>query len=241
MILTPHNKKHPERYFSYQPKPNIFIGNLGSSVKDVNEDRIGHTVIDDSEVICIADAHWGIGAAELVCRAFLEDIRAMPRDRDDALRIAADIEGNIYKDYSEESLSTEAAFITLFFNSHDNTITIAAYGDCRCMIIHPDGTFTTTRTTATWLGVNSRLRLRNRLSAREALVWEQLKVSAGDKVIVFSDGIDECIYEQPTISYKELANICVQSETPPELAKTIFEKVTFFGAEDDASLGIVFC
>jgi serine/threonine protein phosphatase PrpC len=60
-----------------------------------------------------------------------------------------------------------------------------------------------------------------------------------DTVLLFSDGVDECIYEKPTIGIEHIANIVNTLHDPSLIFDALMTEVFEYGAEDNASLSII--
>jgi serine/threonine protein phosphatase PrpC len=93
-------------------------------------------------------------------------------------------------------------------------------------------------TKQTWLGAFSHLGVRQRIPALRATAFHTRELDPGDVVYVYSDGVDECVYEKATLSLAMLAQLS-EDTSAPELFGNIMDVIAARGAEDNASLAIV--
>ena len=134
-----------------------------------------------------------------------------------------------------KDFTPEASFIAIEIIR--NKISIVSYGDCRLLIANNGVTKFHLKSKSTWLGVFSRLQLRKRLSIDQAINFRQMQLVRGDFIFLFTDGVDQCIYEKDTISFDYISE---QSSNTNLL--NIFDKIVgevfAHGAQDNASLAI---
>jgi len=208
-------------------------------VKTVNEDRIGYKNQGDSLRICIADGHWGQQAAEVIAEQWLRV--DLPQEFSEAVELAKRTERSLYESFGSLNMdesrdfTPEASFVAVKIRG--NEVDIVGYGDCRLAIIREGRAYSQLPTKATWLGAFSYLGLRNRIPVETGLILEHWRLVPGDQLILFTDGVDECVYEKPTISMAELAGLAHQ-EKLSQSVDAVLAKIMACGAEDNASFAI---
>jgi serine/threonine protein phosphatase PrpC len=191
--------------------------------------------------ICIADGHWGNAAAEAVAVYWLYEVDPFPTTHAAAVKLTGQIEEMLYQRFgkptmdSETDFTPEASFIAV--EVREQQAMIVSYGDCRLMVVRNRRPVFNLHMEATWLGAFSRLGLRNRLPVKTGLVFERHFLEAGDRLALFTDGVDECVYEKPTISMTELAKLLGGKNIPTSL-EAVLARVAAYGAEDNASLAV---
>ncbi len=221
---------------------NLLVGSTVGLVKDVNEDRVGCVLNGNDVKICLADGHWGEKAAEIIVGYWTKEMLLFPVNKEAAVLEVIKIEKKLFKLFGKidmnpnSEFTPEASFIVVQLKN--NILKIISYGDCR-LLIAKEGVIKTKLTTKeTWLGAFSRLGLRDRISVKKGLVFEERTLMKNDVVFVFTDGIDQCVYEKDTLSDQFLAN-----QTHKKSVKNIFEgilnAVFLLGAEDNASLVVL--
>ena len=220
----------------------LVIGTITGLVKKNNEDRIGYLAHDDITRVCIADGHWGAEVAQIITKHWLEPSLDFPVSKKTAILKTGSVENEIYKAFGrlvmnpDKDFTPEASFVAVQISQ--KVISMASYGDCRLLIVQSGKITYEQPTTSTWLGVFSHSGLRGRLSVEEATIYKELPLENGSSVLIFTDGVDECIYEKPTISLDTLANLANQ-DSPEAVFNSILDEVFAYGAEDNASLAIV--
>lgn len=210
--------------------------------RDTNEDRLGLISTKYGTRICITDGHWGEEAAQTGVDTLLDDQLDITAGRGEAVGAIKAAETKLYDKYGKPNMDEAKDFTSetslLAVEIADTEATVVSYGDARLLVVR-DGSITyNCPTHPTWLGAFSRLGLRSRTSVEQTTVYDKVALQKGDIIIVFTDGIDECVYETPTISFETLAEIV--SQEPPEAAfDIIMDRVFAHGAEDNASLAII--
>jgi len=221
--------------------PNFVMGTTTGLVKQNNEDSIGCHIKKNFVRICIADGHWGNDAAKLITNHWLKNKGIFPNCSTEAIRETKIIENKLFKIFGKSRMdpnkdfTPEASFIAIEIIR--NKISIVSYGDCRLLIANNGVTKFHLKSKSTWLGVFSRLQLRKRLSIDQAINFRQMQLVRGDFIFLFTDGVDQCIYEKDTISFDYISE---QSSNTNLL--NIFDKIVgevfAHGAQDNASLAI---
>ena len=210
-------------------------------VKDINEDTSGFEISEQSEVLCIADGHWGSEAAFYCKEKILKN--QFPSTKKEARSLVKKIEKDLFKLYGankmdpEKDFTPETSFVAIEKNK--NLLSIMSYGDCRALVIRDQKIIFELKTIPTWLGAFSYLGLRNRVPVDESLVFEKIRTHSGDIVMIFSDGVDECKYETKTISFEWLAKQANDRHDLEIIMKKIFSEIEMNGAEDNAALGLI--
>jgi hypothetical protein len=87
-------------------------------------------------------------------------------------------------------------------------------------------------TLQTWLGPLSYDGRRGRLPPKTGAIFIQKHFYQSDRIMLFTDGVDECIYQIPTIKHLWLAQHSL---------KAIYGRIFHHGAEDNASLIDIQC
>jgi serine/threonine protein phosphatase PrpC len=226
----------PELPKIIQPNDNVaYVSDVGL-VKVANEDRLDFSIKDGVLYACIADGHWGDGAAQAIIDFWTD--KQMPASKDEAVREVTAIQTKLYEAYGKPEMdenvdfTPETAFV--FASVQDNVLSVVSYGDCRLLIVNDAVKFSLAQN-GTWLGAFSHLGLRKRLSVDNGLVYEKVTLEKGDRVILFTDGLDECIYEKPTISFDEIA-ADLKDVAPAVAIEKLLTKVYEHGAEDNVSI-----
>lgn len=210
--------------------------------KDVNEDQSSVAVIADAIRFCVADGHWGAAAAERCVAFWTSEALTFPHIRENAVKLTLELEQLLYAEFGTQDMdenrdfTPEAAFIAGEISG--DKITLVSYGDCRAMLIRSRQILYSVQESQTWLGAFSHLGLRNRQAVTEGLVFDVITRETGDTFCVFTDGIDECVYETPTLSRESIAELI--SDKPIEQSiQSLMEAVDAAGAEDNATVLIV--
>jgi serine/threonine protein phosphatase PrpC len=223
------------------PLANMILGTTNGLAKSANEDRVGYLLKDSSLRICLADGHWGDAAADALVTHWLDDSLWFPESRQQAIEHMKRVQGELYKKSGKPNMDEEQdrppEASVLVFEIQGNLMRVASYGDCRLMVANNGATQFVLESKETWLGAFSYLGLRNRLPIEDGLVFQEIRLNKGDHVLAFSDGIDQCVYEKPTLSNSYLAAQTTDN-TLEGIFDTILNEVFANGAEDNASLVI---
>lgn len=220
----------------------LVIGTTAGLVKKNNEDRVGYLVSGSLTRICVADGHWGEEAAQIIAEHWLKPSLNFPVSKRTAVLETKSVENKIYKTFrrpvmdSEKDFTPEASFVAIQISQND--VSIVSYGDCRILATKDGKIVYEQPTTPTWLGVFSHSGIRDRLSVEKATIYKDLPLENGSAILIYTDGIDECIYEKPSISDNTLAGITNQDGSEA-VFDSILREVFTFGAEDNASLAVV--
>lgn len=225
-----------------EPVPNLIIGTTVGLVKNTNEDRAGCILDGNSLRICVADGHWGEAAAETIAQHWMKKKVVFPANRNEALLEVMTIEEKLFKSFGKTNMNPnsdftpEASFISIQIEM--NTLKVISFGDCRLLVTREGKVKIQLATEETWLGAFSKMGLRNRISVRQGLVFEEILLQEGDVVLIFTDGVDQCIYEKDTLSSQFLAK---QTKTVAvkKVFDSIFGAVFVAGAEDNATLVVL--
>jgi serine/threonine protein phosphatase PrpC len=211
-------------------------------VKKTNEDRVGYRKTTLGYRLSICDGHWGDKAAQLAIEEWLNDDAEFPISKEDAIHKTKVLEDKLFSIFgkakmdSQKDFTPETAFIAVEISG--DKLTIISYGDCRLIICANQEIQYQHPTSPTWLGAFSHLGLRDRFGIEESLQYKTVKLADNQKVLMFTDGVDECIYEKPTIGIEVLAELTSLGE-PEQILDSIIKSVFDYGAEDNAGL-IVF-
>jgi len=220
----------------------FIIGTTAGLLKKENEDSIGCSFNDNTTRICIADGHWGRETSKKLVGYWLSSVNVFPNTKEKAVTEMKKVEDEIFKTFSKPNMNPqkdftpEAAVIAIEITK--NRLSVVSYGDCRLLILNDHKIKFCLKTTETWLGVFSYLNLRGRLPISNAIEFMQTDLTIGDVVVLFTDGIDQCVYEKDTISFAEIAEK-VQSTAITAAFDNIMKEVFLNGAEDNASIGII--
>lgn len=226
-------------------KDKLIFGTTSGLVKKTNEDRAGYINPKNepsSFRICLTDGHWGEEASEEIINFWLNQNLVFPKSRENAIATTKQIEKKLLELFGEKDMNAqtdftpEAAFIVCEISKSDQ-LTIISYGDCRLLITNKQKIRYNLPIRSTWLGAFSGLGLRNRLSVENALIFERQQIQLEDYVFLFTDGIDECVYNTPTIPLHMIAKLTKKLELET-IFNSIIEQVFVHGAEDNASLVI---
>lgn len=209
--------------------------------KEINEDSIGLFVDNNITRICISDGHWGEEASDIINKYWIDKNLIFPKNLIEAQNETSKIEDVLYQKFGEKitdedkDFTPESSFICIEITG--NKVSIVSYGDNRLFIMDKESIKFTQECKNTWLGVFSRLGLRGRLSVKEGVVFNVEKLNYGDSIFLFTDGVDQCIYEKDTISFDAIASFSKKLNVEDSV-DSIFKEVFNFGAEDNASLVI---
>ncbi len=212
-------------------------------VKQANEDRVGFIVKNNLARFVVADGHWGSRAAQMVAEYWLSLKRA-PDSITGSILENRKLESSLYKEWGvklmdeDSDLTPEAGFVCLELLDNGR-VRIISYGDCRAIVIRDGRIIFELEQSDSWLGAFSSLGLRARLSVDEATKFSEIKLSTGDTVILFSDGIDECVYGRPTIPLDKFAKYSKDSRSADELSRRLIDEVIKKGAEDNYSMAVL--
>ena len=218
------------------------FGTTAGLVKATNEDRLGYLNTADGLRVCIADGHWGDGAADMIVKYWLSESTQFPLTSEKAVKATQAIEKQLDTHFGTSDMDAdvdktpEAAFIAAELTG--NTLQIVSYGDCRLLVARQGKIYYQLPTKATWLGAFSHRGMRDRQPIKDALSFTSLSLLPGDVVMLFTDGIDECVYEVPTISFDTIAEYG-STNPPSEAFDKIMNKVFAVGAQDNASLAVI--
>ena len=192
-------------------------------VKTVNEDALGIRFSPNEITVCICDGHWGQLAAQFACQTFLN--RPFPSDKNRAIKILDSIQTRLFR-LQDSPKPPETSVLAVKINLGFNTLHFVSYGDCRLMISRDHHPIFNLPTCPTWLGALSFKNLRHRIPVSQATQFGSVTLKKTDRVLLFTDGVDECVYEPPTISNSWLA-----SHTPDQ----ILNRICRHGAQDNAT------
>ncbi|MCC6639243.1 SpoIIE family protein phosphatase [Candidatus Falkowbacteria bacterium] len=239
--ILPNKTKQLEKIEKRFINDSLVMGSTNGLKKQINEDSVGYCITKKSLRICIADGHWGTQASKFITKSLLNPMFHFPVTKIQSRQITEKLEHMLYKKLKkhmmdeEKNFSPEASFIAIEISN--NTLLVTSYGDCRMLVANKGKLKFQIKMTRTWLGVFSYLGLRKRISVKNAIQFKKIKLKKNDIVILFTDGVDECIYEKPTISFKKIA-LYSNNSTPHATFNFIFKKIFEYGAEDNASLVI---
>lgn len=209
--------------------------------KESNEDSVTVRIEERLKRICVADGHWGVDAAHQSA-LFWSKLASFPTDRESALSATRDLENTFLAAFGrddmneDEDFTPESAFIAVdLINSN---MRFVSYGDCRLLVVRNKKIIIRNQPEQTWIGAFSSLGLRNRLPIDKVLEFKHHELNSGDIILIFSDGVDECVYGVATLTDEFLE----QATTSGDLLaihKTIIDAVVRHGAEDNASLVVL--
>lgn len=209
--------------------------------KEINEDSVGLFIHNNIVRLCISDGHWGEEASDIINKHWIDKSLIFPKNLIEAQNETKKIEDMLYEKFGKKvrdenkDFTSESSFICIEIIG--SKISIVSYGDSRLFIMDKENIKFTQECKSTWLGVFSRLGLRGRLSVKEGVIFNVEKLNYGDSVFLFTDGVDQCIYEKDTISFDTIASFSKKLNIEDSV-DSIFKEVFNFGAEDNASLVI---
>ncbi len=218
----------------------LIIGSTTGLKKKNNEDSIGCFTNKGIIRICIADGHWGEKASRLITRHWLNSELEFPSNSFESKQETKKTENKLYKKFGKPAMNgnkdftPEASFVAVEISN--GNISIVSYGDSRLLIANNGKLKFKQKCSNTWLGAFSHLGLRKRISVEKATFFRRNKLAENDCVFLFTDGIDQCVYEKDTISFEKIAMLSKTNikDTFDELFKEVFD----YGAEDNASLAV---
>ncbi|HYH74549.1 MAG TPA: SpoIIE family protein phosphatase [Candidatus Saccharimonadales bacterium] len=206
-----------------------------------NEDAI-KVHIDNSGIrACMADGHWGDAAARKAVDFMLD--AAVPSARREAIAIVGELEEQVYRELGRGTMrdtsadrTPEAAVTSIAVRG--DVLHVASYGDCGLLVARNQQVHYAMPQSATWLGCYSYLGLRARMPIREALVYEEIPLQAGDSVLLYTDGLTEWAHNEELmitpqgLAYNMFGSAAEMTERLARLALT--QGVA--GTEDDCSV-----
>lgn len=224
------------------PCKRVALGTTIGLIKKENEDTVGCLTGNNFTRICIADGHWGNFTSRRAIDFWIKKVKMFPSSLQEAIEQSKNLEKEIFDLFGKENMdpekdfTPEAAFIAIEIN--ESKLSIINYGDCRLMIVDTMGNIKfNLETQETWIGAFSYLGLRKRLPTHSATKYTHLELQEDDIVMLFTDGVDQCIYEKDTISLSFIAKN-TKRKTIQEIFDTTMKEVFKNGAEDNASLAI---
>lgn len=219
-----------------------YIATTAWLIKHLNEDRIWYILNENMFRACLCDGHWWTEAAEITYETLLSDDIHFPKNKEESILLLKWIEQIIYWKHGDPLLTwedwekTPESSIISFEISH-KILRLITYGDCRFFILRGDYTFQTPMIQS-WIWSFSYLKLRNRLTVENWAFYWEFNISPWDIILMFSDGIDECVYEKPTIPISKICETARQTLSIEEKINILLNEVYENGAEDNASIGI---
>jgi len=219
----------------------LILGSTNGLKKERNEDAIGYFNNTNTTRLCVADGHWGSSASRFIVKHWLNPLLKFPTNVNESRRETKKVEYLLYKKFGkskmneEKDFTPESSFVVAEIS--DNYVRIVSYGDCRMLIANNGELKFNMKVTDTWIGAFSHLGLRRRISTEKATLFKKLKLTKNDYIFLFTDGVDQCIYEKNTISLKEIA-LSSRNNSVGDAFNIIFKKVFNYGAEDNASLAL---
>lgn len=227
----------------HQDEAREFFGGRGiistrvGFVKEVNEDAVGYFAREDGTLrISIADGHWGQeAAAECVEYWISGSIDNDPLESMKKLETALAERFAVPSPNAGTTRTSEASTLTVTIHP-DRRMDVVGYGDCRLSVVRDGHVVYRYNTMATWLGLFSAIGLRDRISTKSGTVIESVALLAGDTILLYTDGVDECIYETPTLDVESFA---IPSATSLQIHDAIMDAVFSHGAEDNATIAVL--
>lgn len=220
----------------------VIVGSTLGLVKATNEDVVKYVLKGGILRLCMADGHWGDFAAQTAVEHWMRPDEAFPTSTHEVIEHMQEIENKIFNEHGQDDMDENKDFTpetsVVAIELSTKRLSIASYGDCRLIVARAGKVLYTMNMHETWLGAFSRLGLRKRGSVDGSTVFDSLELETGDTVVVFSDGVDQCIYEEPTISFETIAQYASDKDIQAgfdSIMNLVFEK----GAEDNASLAII--
>jgi serine/threonine protein phosphatase PrpC len=183
-----------------------------------------------------------IGGVAQAISYWLATTTSFPCERESAIKAIRTLQSALYDTYGSAHMdetsdfTPETSLIAVELDGHH--VRIVSYGDCRLLIARHGIPRFTLDTHETWLGAFSHLGLRQRIPVEQATIFAEQQLGSGDRLCLYTDGVDECVYNTPTISIDTLATLTDTADSEDAL-KTILSRVFKCGAEDNATLAII--
>ncbi len=218
---------------------NLIIGSTIGFKKKNNEDSIACYVNKKSTRICIADGHWGEEASRTIVKHWLNRRLIFPGSSLQAKQETKKVENKLYKKFGKsvmdenKDFTPEASFIAI--EILENNVHVVSYGDSRLLVGNNGKLKFKQECKETWLGAFSHLQLRKRMSAEKGTLFKKRKLVEGDCIFLFTDGVDQCVYEKDTISFEKIAGLSKKANLE-DIFEELFKEIFDYGAEDNASL-----
>lgn len=215
----------------------VIVSTKAGLRKKLNEDAIGHVLTKESVLrISIADGHWGQEAARMCVEHWMDDtIGKEPIQSMIELETALANRFAVPSPNAEVTRTPEASTLTITIYP-DKRMDIVGYGDCRLSVVRDSHVIYRYETAATWLGLFSSVGLRGRIPARSGTLVESVQLNEGDTVLLYTDGVDECIYERPTLNVE---GFVYSDAAVVQIYNDIMGAVFDHGAEDNATIAIL--
>lgn len=133
---------------------------------------------------------------------------------------------------TETTRTPEASTLTITVHP-DNRMDVVGYGDCRLSVVRNGHVLYRYDTAATWLGLFSSIGLRDRIPAKSGTHVESVQLNKRDTILLYTDGVDECIYEKPTLDVESFAK---SNATATQIHDEVMGAVFRHGAEDNVTI-----
>lgn len=220
------------------PDPQTAYFSVGGPTGHGNEDRLSVWTEQDNFKACIADGHWGDGAAQEVVDFWSN--KPTPRTRNEAVERTLRLQTRLFELYGREHMdpdtdrTPEAGFVATEIAGQ--SLLITSYGDCRLLIVNNGQVRFKLPKAATWLGAFSHLGLRNRISVQDALVFRAVRLLDDDYVALYSDGLDEWRHDGELSLHSDEIADSFDNRPAVDIVRSLGELVFAHDPQDDVSL-----
>ncbi len=213
-----------------------FVSQVGS-VKTDNEDSLGYRQDGERLRVALADGHWGATAAAACTEHWLAHDEAFAKPK----KTMKDLQQALARAYdtpnpSVEKTRTPEASILAIEIDEQRCMNVVSYGDCRLVVVRDGEAVYRGPLQPTWIGLFSSLGMCGRLSVETATQVESFWLRPRDVVALYTDGVDECVYETPTLNVVPFLS---QDGSTSDMADALFAAIYDAGAEDNASIAII--
>jgi serine/threonine protein phosphatase PrpC len=239
--LLPANEQGPDALLDFG---DLAIGTCRGRIKRTNEDYIGYVRLSQEKQrvrLCICDGHWGGQAAQIIADYWLKPRKHFPQNKPEAISAVQGLQTHIKKlTPCHPEGPPEAAFIAAELG--ERVLRMVSFGDCRSLVARQEGCNSHQvyhhTGLATWLGALTFSGHARRLPVERATQFRRLELEPRDVVILYTDGLDECIYETPTIATKTIAHTALL-DAPGVATGNLLKLALEKGGEDNVSVAVL--
>lgn len=220
---------------------NILLCSSSGLVKEVNEDKFGYRVTHSGIRVCFCDGHWGTQSSKDITE-FMISLEAFPKSKKSAIFVTKKIEKLLFDSFGKSNMdkskdfTPESSFVV--YEQEEDSLRVFGYGDVRFSLFRKGQFILKLQTNPTWLGAFSYLGLRNRIPVEKAVCFSQVLLQKGDIIFIYTDGVDECVYETKTLDESFFLDVFDSNPNCDVASNKILHEIIKNGAEDNFSYGI---
>lgn len=203
-------------------------GLAGPSRKlDPNEDSCGFLLGGIGSIAVVADGHYGRSSAELAVDQILHTGLQEPPPRGVSGQLIwewlqTQLDGANSRVRAEPSASACAILAVVV---QDHMLWWASIGDCRLYHVRGPDSAVCNPLHSVYLGD----------AVHVSPEFGELELSAGDQVVLASDGLPECIYGRETLKPSDISS-CIRDQSPESAARSLIDAALVGGGEDNVTV-----